>query len=155
MISDAFTEWPASKAIAIRYLQPGKRNQNAFINRVNRNYRTEVLDEHRFPNLGQVQAIPKQRLVDYNEYRLHDEQWLFDVIEFNANDQRPAVACRTSDEQLERLACDQSNRRVAVLDAGDQRVEKAWIQRNTGPRLLTFNCPTSSGQLIRLWGIAA
>lgn len=38
MVSGAFTEWAASKGIAIRYIQPGKPNQNAFIERFNRTY---------------------------------------------------------------------------------------------------------------------
>lgn len=72
MISDAFTEWAAAKGISIRYIQPGKPNQNAFIERFNRTYRTEVLDAHLFANLEQVQAITDRWLVDYNEYRPHE-----------------------------------------------------------------------------------
>lgn len=72
MISQAFTEWAAINGIAIRYIQPGKPNQNAFIERFNRTYRTEVLDAHLFANLQQVQAITDQWLVDYNEYRPHE-----------------------------------------------------------------------------------
>ncbi|MBN3342775.1 IS3 family transposase [Pectobacterium brasiliense] len=72
MISGAFTEWAARKGIAIRYIQPGKPNQNAFIERFNRTYRTEVLDAHLFANIEQVQAITDQWLMDYNEYRPHE-----------------------------------------------------------------------------------
>ncbi|CAE36105.1 putative transposase (partial), partial [Bordetella parapertussis] len=56
------------KGIAIRYIQPSKPNQNAFIERFNRTYRTEVLDAHLFANLELVQAITDQCLVDYNQY---------------------------------------------------------------------------------------
>lgn len=72
MISDAFTEWAAAKGISIRYIQPGKPNQNAFIERFNRTHRTEVLDAHLFANLEQVQAITDRSLVVYNQYRPHE-----------------------------------------------------------------------------------
>lgn len=69
MVSQAFTEWAVAKGIAIRDIQPGKPNQNAFIKHFNRTYRTEVLDIDLFANLEQVHVITDQRLVDYNEYR--------------------------------------------------------------------------------------
>jgi len=72
MVSAVFAEWAQSKGIAIRYIQPGKPNQNAFIERFNRTYRTEVLDAHLFVNLEQVIVITEQWLIDYNEYRPHD-----------------------------------------------------------------------------------
>ena len=72
LVSQMFTEWAAAKSIAIRYIQPGKPNQNAFIERFNRTYRTEVLDAYLFSNLKQVQTITDQWLVDYNEYRPHE-----------------------------------------------------------------------------------
>lgn len=72
MISDVFTEWAEAKDISIHYIQPGKPNQNAFIERFNRTYRTEVLDAHLFSNLEHVQAITDRWLVDYNEYRPHE-----------------------------------------------------------------------------------
>ncbi|OMG93775.1 transposase [Achromobacter xylosoxidans] len=71
-ISEAFTQWVSAKGIAIRYIQPGKPNQNAFIERFNRTYRTEVLDARLSANLEQVQAITGQWPVDYNQYRPHE-----------------------------------------------------------------------------------
>ena len=72
MLSQTFTEWAAAKDIGIRYIQPGKPNQNAFIERFNRSYRTEVLNAHLFANIEQVQLITDQWLNDYNLYRPHD-----------------------------------------------------------------------------------
>ena len=72
LVSQMFTEWAATKSIAIRYIQPGKPNQNAFIERFNRTYRTEVLDAYLFTNLEQVQAITDQWLIDCNEYQPHE-----------------------------------------------------------------------------------
>jgi putative transposase len=62
MVSQAFTEWAAARGIAVRYIQPGKPNQNAFIERFNKTYRTEVLDAHLFANLQQVQFMPRLTL---------------------------------------------------------------------------------------------
>ena len=65
-------EWAASKSIAIRYIQPRKPNQNAFIERFNRNCRTGVLNAYLFTNLEQIQTIADQWLIDYNKYRPHE-----------------------------------------------------------------------------------
>ena len=72
LVSQMFTEWAAAKSITIRYMQPGRPNQSAFIERFNRTYRTEVLDAYLFANLEQVQTITGQWLIDYNEYRPHE-----------------------------------------------------------------------------------
>ncbi len=64
MILQAFRGWAAAKGVAARYIQPGKPNQNAFIERFNRTYRTEVLNAHLFANLEQVQTITDQWLID-------------------------------------------------------------------------------------------
>ncbi len=69
MISEALTEGAAAKGISIRDIQPGKPNQNAFISRFNRTYRTDVLDAHLFANLEQVQAMTDRWRLDSNEYR--------------------------------------------------------------------------------------
>ena len=72
LTSQHFTEWCANKGIELRFIQPGKPNQNAFIERFNRSYRTEVLDHWIFDTLEQVREITHSWLRSYNEERPHD-----------------------------------------------------------------------------------
>lgn len=48
-LGEAFVQWAKLNGMAIRYIQPGKPNQNAYIERFNRTFREEVLDQHMFP----------------------------------------------------------------------------------------------------------
>ncbi len=54
MTSFAFTQWCEENDITICYIEPGKPNQHAYIERFNRSYRTEVLDPHLLASLEQV-----------------------------------------------------------------------------------------------------
>lgn len=58
--------------MSIRYIQPGKPNQNAFIERFNRTYREEVLSLYLFRNLAEVRETTYWWMVEYNEERPHD-----------------------------------------------------------------------------------
>lgn len=71
-ISQVFVDWCQDNGIEIRYIQPGKPNQNAFIERFNRTYRKEVLSSYLFEDLNQVREITYRWLITYNEYRPHD-----------------------------------------------------------------------------------
>jgi putative transposase len=62
------TEW----AIELRYIQPRKPDQNAFIERFNRTSRTEVLNTYVFESLHQVQEISVEWLRSYNEEWPHE-----------------------------------------------------------------------------------
>ena len=71
-LGEAFTEWAQENGMFIQYIQPGKPNQNAFIERFNRTYREEVLDVYLFSNLSEVREITHSWLIEYNEDRPHD-----------------------------------------------------------------------------------
>jgi transposase InsO family protein len=53
-LGEAFTEWAKGQGMAIQYIQPGKPNQNAHIERFNRTFREEVLDQYLFRRLEDI-----------------------------------------------------------------------------------------------------
>ena len=65
-------QWAKDEGMAIQYIQPGKPNQNAFIQRFNRTYRDEVLDQHLFVSLQHVREATHCWMIEYNEERPHD-----------------------------------------------------------------------------------
>lgn len=71
-LSQILTDWAKENGVLIQYIQPGKPNQNAFIERFNRTYRNEVLDLYLFQNLEEAREITSRWLVEYNEQRPHD-----------------------------------------------------------------------------------
>lgn len=71
-LGEAFTNWAKTAGMAIQYIQPGKPNQNAYIERFNKTYRDEVLDQHLFLTLEDVREATYWWLIEYNEERPHD-----------------------------------------------------------------------------------
>lgn len=71
MTSTNFSQWCADEGIEIIYIQPGKPNQNAYIERFNRSFRTEILDANLFHTLNQVREHAWAWKVSYNEERPH------------------------------------------------------------------------------------
>jgi putative transposase len=72
LIAETFATWCESNGIEPRYIQPGKPDQNAYIERFNRTYREEVLSAYIFEDLNQVRRISADWIRDYNEERPHE-----------------------------------------------------------------------------------
>ena len=71
-LGEAFTQWAKQHGMAIQYIQPGKPNQNAYIERFNRTFREEVLDQYLFLRLDDVREAAHWWMIEYNEQRDHD-----------------------------------------------------------------------------------
>ena len=71
-ISLILSQWAEDHGVQLEFIQPGKPTQNAFIERFNRTYRTEILDFYLFRSLNEVREITDRWLREYNEERPHE-----------------------------------------------------------------------------------
>ena len=68
-ISGCLMEWAEDKGITLTYIQPGKPQQNAYVERHNRTVRHEWLDLYIFETIEEVQNIATEWLWTYNNER--------------------------------------------------------------------------------------
>ena len=59
LTAETFVEWCTAQRIAIGYIQPGKPDQNAFIERFNRTFRQEVLDAYLLTPSSRCRTSPR------------------------------------------------------------------------------------------------
>lgn len=71
-ISATLLEWAEKHQVELKFIQPGKPTQNAYIERFNRSFRTEVLSYYVFDTLTQVREVAHKWMIQYNEERPHE-----------------------------------------------------------------------------------
>ena len=68
-LSGQLVEWAARQQIQLHYIQPGKPQQNAYVERFNRTVRHEWLDLHLFDSIRHAQDTATRWLWSYNNER--------------------------------------------------------------------------------------
>ena len=81
-IAHALAEWAQSKGIALNHTQPGKPTQNAYVERFNKTYRTEVFDCYVFESLQEVRDMTADWLHRYNHHRPHEALGRIPSVEY-------------------------------------------------------------------------
>lgn len=72
LISLTLVQWAEEHGVMLEFIKPGKPTQNAFIERFNRTYRTEILDFYLFRTLNEAREITERWLMEYNSERPHE-----------------------------------------------------------------------------------
>lgn len=72
LISAEFYDWCERHGIEVVYIQPGKPQQNGFVERFNGSFRREFLDAYLFETLSQVREMAWVWMLDYNDERPHE-----------------------------------------------------------------------------------
>lgn len=68
-VSAALQNWAEQRGIGIGYIQPGKPQQNAYVERFNRTVRYEWLAQYLFDDIDEVQDFATRWLWNYNHER--------------------------------------------------------------------------------------
>lgn len=68
-VGTIMTNWASKRGIKLEYIQPGKPQQNAYIERFNRTARYEWLSQYEWENLNHVQEHATQWMWSYNHER--------------------------------------------------------------------------------------
>ena len=81
-IANALAEWAKSRGIALNHIQPGSPTQNAYVERFNKTYRTEVLDCYVFESLQEVRQMTDDWLHRNNHHRPHESLGRIPPVEY-------------------------------------------------------------------------
>ena len=68
-VSDTRQQWAKRRGIELEFIQPGKPQQNAYIERYNRTVRYDWLSQSLFDTIAEVQAAGTRCLCTYNNER--------------------------------------------------------------------------------------
>lgn len=70
-VSGKLIAWAQANGIRIEYIQPGKPQQNAYVERFNRTVRYEWLSQYYWADLEEDRLFATNRMYDYNHNRPH------------------------------------------------------------------------------------
>lgn len=65
----AMLTWAHENGVSLRFIAPGKPNQNAYVESFNGRLRDECLNEHWFTSLADARVLIEAWRRDYNEHR--------------------------------------------------------------------------------------
>ena len=71
LTSQALDIWAYQNNVKLKFIQPGKPTQNAFVESFNGKFRDECLNQHWFLSLNHAKQEIEDWRKDYNEYRPH------------------------------------------------------------------------------------
>ena len=72
LVSLTLAQWAEEHGVILEFIRPGNPTQNAYIERINRTYRTEILDFYFFITLNEAREITECCLAEYNRERPHE-----------------------------------------------------------------------------------
>ena len=80
--SRALDRWAYGLGIDLKLIAAGKPTQNAYVERFNKTYRTEVLDCYVFDSLQEVRQMTEDWLHRYNHHRPHESLGRIPPVEY-------------------------------------------------------------------------
>jgi putative transposase len=94
LTSRVLDQWAYEHGVELRFIDPGKPVQNAFIESFNGRFRDECLNQHWFASLGQARRVIDAWRLDYNRARPHSGLGYLTPDEF-------AIQVRATQSQFE------------------------------------------------------
>ena len=70
-VSAALEQWAEKNNVQITFIQKGKPHQNGYVERFNRTYREEILDNYAFDTMAQARMMTQAWIWVYNNERPH------------------------------------------------------------------------------------
>ena len=81
-IANALAQWAKLHKIELQFIEKGKPQQNGYIERFNRSFRTEILDAFSFDNLRQARLLTHAWMWSYNNERPHSSLKYHTPVQF-------------------------------------------------------------------------
>lgn len=70
-LSSVLVNYCNKQGIELKYIQPGKPTQNAYIERFNRSFREDILDAYLLESLYQLRELSQNWMLEYNQLHPH------------------------------------------------------------------------------------